>query len=106
MKSCGIIPAGYYRYNDVTRTEIFLRALIFLTADSNFVNTGTEGILDLIDLYYADTSDWNKEGKAELIAMLNELLPLHLLLLQLCNYSEPFAYIEHSCVLVFLLGRC
>ncbi len=72
MKSCGIIPACY---NDVTRTKIFLRALIFLIADSNFVNAGTEGILDLIDLYYADTSDWNKEGKAELIAMLNELLP-------------------------------
>ena len=62
MKSCGIIPADYYRYNDVARTERFLRALIFLIADSNLVNAGTEGILDLIDVYYADTSDWNKEG--------------------------------------------
>ncbi len=69
MKSCGIIPACY---NDVTRTERFLRASIFLIADSNLVNAGTEGILDLIDLYCADTSDW--KGKAELIAMLNELL--------------------------------
>ena len=48
MKSCGIIPAGYYRYNDVARTERFLRALIFLIADSNLVNAGT---LDLIDVY-------------------------------------------------------
>ncbi len=58
-----------------------------MIADSNLMNAGTEGILDLINLYYADTSDWNKEGKAELIAMLNELLP-------------PYIYSFYNCVII------
>ncbi len=42
--------------------ERIAKALTLLGADSGLLSAETEGILDLIDEYWADTSDSNEEG--------------------------------------------
>ncbi len=43
--------------------ERLARVLSCLGADSDLLNADTEGILDLIDEYWADNSDSIEEGK-------------------------------------------